>query len=368
MKFSSPDRGLVVSGAAHVVLLVAILVAFSDTKQFEDAQESIPIEMVTTQQLAQIMKGEKTEKEIKPQPTRVDKVADITETHKAPVAEAKTDVPTPPPRLRHIPDPGEDDQPPQPPQPQRQAALPPPPPRPADLPKAELKPLPPPKPDAEAIAPPPPPQRPKDEPKKVAAVTPPLPPTRPIQKPPPKPDDKFKLDEVAKIISADKSDKPSSKPKSGDETADPTPRFNPSDISRLLSKDAPQQKASTGRTLSQVASLGSPTASAAKMSPSLWGQLDAMLVEQYKKCWTYLGLGNGTYIPQIEVEYTSGGALATVPKLRNPPSDPSMRSLAQSALRAVQECNPLKIPAQYAPYYDEWKSRTVGFNPEDMAE
>ena len=360
MKLSSTDPGLVVSGIGHAALLAAMLVAFSGAKQFEDAQESIPVEMVTDQQFAQIMKGVKTEKEVRPQPTRVDKVADIAETHKVPpVVEAKTNVPTPPPRLRPVPDPGADDQP----QPAPAKAIPPEPPqRPADLPKPESKPVPPPKPDAEAILPPQPPPRPKDEPKKPS-VTPPLPPTRPVQNDQPKvkPDDKLKLDEVAKLIAA-------TKPKSGDETADPQPRLNLTEVSQMLSKETPQQKASTGRDLSRVASLGSPTASAAKMSPSLWGQLDGLMQEQYKQCWSYLGLSNGDqYIPEIKVEFTPDGALAAQPTLRNPPGDPGLRSLADSALRAVQRCNPLKIPAQYAPYYDEWKSRILRFDPQEMA-
>jgi colicin import membrane protein len=355
VKLSSGDPGLVVSGVGHAALLIAILVAFSSAKQFGDAQESIPVEMVTDQQFAEIMKGVKTEKEVKPQPLRVDKVADIAETHKVPpIVEAKTDVAPPPPRLRPTEDPGQDDQP-------QPAPVPPaPPPRPADLPKAEAKPEPPPKPDAEAIVPPQPPPRPKDEPKK-ADVSPPLPPVRPVQNDQAKPADKLKLDEVAKLIAA-------SKPKSGDETADPQPRLNLAEVSQLLSKEPPQQKASTGRELSQVASLGSPTASAAKMSPSLWGQLDGLMREQYKQCWSYLGLNDGDqYIPEIKVEFTPDGALAGQPALRNPPSDPNLRSLADSALRAVERCNPLKIPPQYAPYYDEWKSRILRFDPEEMA-
>ncbi|HWG07084.1 MAG TPA: cell envelope integrity protein TolA, partial [Beijerinckiaceae bacterium] len=154
----------------------------------------------------------------------------------------------------------------------------------------------------------------------------------------------------------------------GDETADDTPRLNLADVSQLLSKVTPQQRASTGRSLSQVASLGSPTASATKMSPSLWGQLDGLMVEQYKRCWSYLGLNPGEeYIPEITVQFTPDGALVGQPKLRNPPSDPNMRSLAESAMRAVQRCNPLQIPAQYVPYYDQWKSRVLRFDPEEMA-
>ncbi len=53
--------------------------------------------------------------------------------------------------------------------------------------------------------------------------------------------------------------------------------------------------------------------------------------------------------------------------LINPPSDPALQSLADSALRAVRRCNPLKIPDQYAPFYDQWRGRVLRFDPEEMA-
>jgi len=134
-----------------------------------------------------------------------------------------------------------------------------------------------------------------------------------------------------------------------------------------LTKEAPQRKASTGRELQQEASLGSPTASAAKMSPSLWGQLDGLLQEQYKRCWNFVGLGGQKkYVPEIHVQYAQNGSLIGQPSLLNPPSDPNLRTLADSALRAVRRCDPLHIPAQYQPYYDQWKGRIVRFDPEDM--
>ena len=40
------------------------------------------------------------------------------------------------------------------------------------------------------------------------------------------------------------------------------------------------------------------------------------------------------------------------------------RVAAESALRAVRRCNPLRIPAQYQPFYDQWKDWVVGFDPE----
>jgi colicin import membrane protein len=52
--------------------------------------------------------------------------------------------------------------------------------------------------------------------------------------------------------------------------------------------------------------------------------------------------------------------------LLNPPSDPNLRNLADSAIRAVRRCNPMHIPAAYMPYYEQWKARVVRFDPEDM--
>ena len=60
------------------------------------------------------------------------------------------------------------------------------------------------------------------------------------------------------------------------------------------------------------------------------------------------------------------GGLAAEPVLRNPTSDPALTSLATAAMNAVRECNPMKIPAQFAPYYEQWKSRTVEFRPDEM--
>ena len=103
------------------------------------------------------------------------------------------------------------------------------------------------------------------------------------------------------------------------------------------------------------------------MSPSLWGALDGFLQDQYKQCWSNLGLNPGvTYIPQVRVMYNPDGSLQGQPVLTNPPSDPALRSLADSALRAVRRCNPLKIPDQFSPYYDQWKGRVLRFDPQEL--
>ncbi|MDB5507604.1 MAG: TolA protein [Hyphomicrobiales bacterium] len=378
MKFSATEPGMIVSGVAHTAMLLATLVAFSDAPKFQEAQESVPVEVVTDAQFNEIMRGEKTAKEMKPQPPRADKVADVEESKPEKVVnEAKVDTVAPPPKAPRQPDPGEDEKP-VPLPPQRVAALPQPEPvKPEPVkPEPPLPPLPTPRPplkaepekpeppkEAEAIEPPKPPVRPREEPKKVEAPTPPKAPPKPREPPRPDPSQIAKLLEQKK---AEDAPKPASKPKSGDESSD-RPRPDPAAIAKLLSREASQQKPSTGRAINQTASIGTATANAPKMSPSLWGQLDGLLQDQYKQCWSYLGLSSGQrYIPQIKVEYNRTGALVGTPALLNPPSDPALRSLAESALRAVRRCDPLKIPAQYAPYFEQWRARILRFDPEEM--
>jgi colicin import membrane protein len=337
--------GYVLSGSAHAALLVATLLSFAQTRKFDDAQESVAIETVTDQQFNEVMKGDKTAKEVKPLP-RADKVADLAEQKPLPpVAEAKRDVPTPPPPLKREPDPGEGE----PPQPAAAKADPVKP-APVPPPRPEEKPL---EADAEAVTPKPPPhpEPPKEEPKK----------------PDYKPDQMSKLLEDLKQKEQPKQpDKAQSKPKSGDETE--MQKLDVADIKRFLSKEAAQRKPSANTQLQQVASLGAANASAAKMSPSMRDGLDDALRDQFRQCWSYIGLaGQSKYVPVVQVEYAKDGTLIGQPVLLNPPSDPAMRNLAESAMRAVRRCNPLHIPAVYQPFYDYWKGRNVRFDPDELS-
>ncbi len=345
MKFSVSEPGIVVSGVVHVTALVLLLVAFSEAKPLESVQEPVPVELVSDAEFNQVMRGEKTVKDIVPNaPPRAEKVAPVVDSQPvAPKPVAQRDVSAPPPP-----------QPPAPPPP-----VPQPPPRPVAAEPPPPPPTPPPRDvaDAEPIAPAPTPP-PKPKPPKVVEQKPaPRPEPKPIEtKPPPTPKprpEKPKFDQLAKLL---------------DQQPDDQHQFDLTDISRFLSKEAPSQKASTGREISRVKVAGSETGAAQKMAASLWDQLDGLLEDQYKQCWSYLGLDGATkYIPQIKVLFSEDGGLMGEPVLINPPSDPSMRSLAESALRAVRRCNPLRIPAQYAPYYDQWKGRVLRFDPVDMA-
>lgn len=373
MRFSRSQPGLAVSAAVHAGLLLATLIAFSDAKKFDDAQEAIPVDMLSDSQFNQIMKGEKTAKEIKTT-QRVDKVAETTETKPLPpLAEAKKDIAAPPPPVKRQ-EAEANDKPETPPPPKR-IASPPPAPEPPARP-VQQQPAPPAKPQAKAapepeeiepddaeVIKPKPPVRPKPEKQATEAPQPP-------EKPKPKDEPRLKVDEVAKLleqkkfddkaIPADsketkKSDKPPAKQRSGDETA-PKSKFNAASIANLLSHEAPQRRASTGKEMTQTASLGAPTANAQRMSPTLQAQIDSYTVEHYRKCWqASLSMNARSYVPRVEFRLTRDGALEGPPRLLNPSSEPVERSRGEQALGAVRRCSPMPIPAAFAPYYDYWR-------------
>jgi len=351
------NPGFAVSGGVHIGVLAVALFSLSQPPQFDDAQESVPVEVVSAQQFNQITKGEKTAAEVKPL-QRAEIIAERAELNpQLSPSDAPKDFSAPAPPLKRQADLGqaEPQEAPKPPDHGVASPLP----RPA---QETAKPAPKSEPVKQSVAPPP-----VNEADETAAAE--LPHPKPVA-PPKKPAPKFKPDQLAKLLDQEKRkerQKPAAKPRSGEEAAEPQQKFDPGDIANFLNKEAPQGKQASGHDLAQVASLGSPTASAAKMSPSLWDQLDGLLQEQYKRCWNFAGLGGQQkYVPEIHVQYTLDGSLVGQPVLLNPPSDPNLQALAESAMRAVRRCDPLRIPSQYQLYYDQWKGRIVRFDPEEM--
>ena len=275
---------------------------------------------------------------------------------------AKRDVPAPPSPDRKLPDPGKAEK--ALPKPQQEVVLPP------------LRAAPQPPDKATPDVPEPPLATPQPM---LAEATEPLPVPRPKFDPPKKKpkkeqtkkqEPKFKLDQVAKLLDEKKFKDPPKppKPKSGDESRDRRNKFNVDDISRLLSHEAPQRKASSDRQLEQVASLGSPTASAPTMSPTLTARMEGWFQDRFRGCWTQpITVPPGPkYVPMVRVPLNLDGSLAAAPTLLNPPSNPAWRPLAESALRAIRECDPLPVPAQFKPYYDEWRGRIVRFDDDAL--
>jgi len=240
-----------------------------------------------------------------------------------------------------------------------------------------VKPKPPsrPMPEKEAKETPQPPQKPKpkDEPKPPEEAK-----KQEVKKQEAKPKEqakqkdepRLKVDEVAKLLEkkkaaekgapseadeAKKADKPPAKPKSGDETA-PKSKFDAASIANLLSREAPQRRAATGAELTKTASLGAPTASAPRMSPTMQAQIDAYTVEHYRRCWeTALSIDAHAYVPQVELRLTRNGALEGAPRLLNPSANPVERRRGEQALGAVRRCSPMPIPPAFEAYFDYWR-------------
>ena len=146
----------------------------------------------------------------------------------------------------------------------------------------------------------------------------------------------------------------------------PAHNFDPNAIAKLIG----QGKTRDGRAEPDGAAAtpqGLPHHDAPHMSMSMASALDAWLTESYLNCWTPPpGMPDGdTYVAQIKVVFNSDGSLSGRPVLLNPPSDRAWRAHAESAMRAVRKCDPLKVPAEYMPFFDQWKVETIHFDPRE---
>ena len=76
LKLSASEPGIVVSGLVHVTAVVLLLVAFSEAKPLDNSPEPVPVEMVTDAQFNEVMRGDKTVKDVVPNaPPKADKIA-----------------------------------------------------------------------------------------------------------------------------------------------------------------------------------------------------------------------------------------------------------------------------------------------------
>jgi outer membrane biosynthesis protein TonB len=296
------DKTLAASVALHVLVIGWGVVSFS-SKAFESIpEESLPVDIISADQLAKIAAGMKSGKKENPKPL-VEKVAEAKPiedavgkiTEKAPVV---TDT-TPPPQ-----------------------------PKPVEKP-VEKKPDPP-KPVAES--------KPKEEPK-------------PIEKKPDPPT----IDPIAEALKKEEK-KPPPKPQVQAATPPPQPQkpkertFDQSKIAALLDKRDPARQATTGETLNSNAALGLSKGKAADNSAT-WG---SMFQSQVERCWKkpYGGIESQNPEAAFSIRLKRDGTLEGMPVPEGTPATPYLRVYQESALRAIIECQPYNLPAAY---FDEWK-------------
>jgi outer membrane biosynthesis protein TonB len=297
------DKTLVASVALHVLVIGWGLVSFS-SKAFESMpEESLPVDIVSADQLAKLMAGSKTGKKENPKPL-VEKVAEA----KPVDDDAVGKISDKPPIVTDT--------------------APPPQPKPVEKP-VEKKPDPP-KPVAET--------KPKEEPK-------------PIEKKPDPP----KIDPIAEALKKEEK-KPPPKPQVQAATPPPQPTkpkersFDQTKIAALLDKRDPTRQAVTGETLNSNASLGLSKGKAADNSGT-WGR---MFQDQVERCWKKPYGGIESQNPEIafEIKLKRDGTLEAPPVPEGSPATPYLRVYQESAMRAIIECQPYNLPAAY---FEEWK-------------
>jgi hypothetical protein len=102
-----------------------------------------------------------------------------------------------------------------------------------------------------------------------------------------------------------------------------------------------------------------------RMTASQEASLDAWMIKTYLGCWKPPAQPANTdpYVARVRLVFKPDGSLLKPPKLVNPPSDPVQKPQAKSALQAVKACDPLPMPAQYRSFYEEWRIKTIHFDP-----
>ena len=295
------DKTVLASVALHVFVLGWVMLSFS-TKALEmPPEESVAVDVIEAKDLSKVMAGIKTGKKENPKPL-VEKVAEA-----KPVDDTVGKISEKPPVVTETA-----------PQPQ---------------PKAEEKPVEK-KPDPPKVV-----EKPKEEPK-------------PVEKKP-----EQKVDQIGDTIKKEEVKKPPPPPKPVQAKPPEPPKqriverhFDQSQIAALLDKRDPTRQATTGDTMNSNAALGTAKGTAADNSAT-WG---AMFQRQVERCWKKPYGGIESQKPEVAfaIRLKRDGTLEGSPVPEGTPATPFLRVYQESALRAIIECQPYKLPAAM---YDEWK-------------
>ena len=302
--------GAIISGLLHVGILILVIIGLPGILQSERV-EMVPIsvEVVSIEELSKLQ-----EKKTPPKPEAKKPLP------KKPEPPRTSKKPPPPPPTKAPP-------PPEPPKPEPK----PPEPKPPEV-KPEPVPKPKPKPKADPVpkpkAKPAPPKKPETQ---VAAKTPPAPKPKRKPKPPPKPDE---FQSLLKNLAKDR---------------------------RAVEKaraDAP------AKVVKQVDEKPKRSALQARMMAASLAQ---SVNRQVTLCWSIpAGAKDAANMSvAIRIRLNADGTLGAAPEVedtRRFGSDTSFRVVAESALRALRICAPLKLPYDQ---YDLWKDIIFTFDPKE---
>ena len=310
------DKTLVASVALHVLVIGWGLVSFS-SKAFESMpEESLPVDIISSDQLAKMVAGMKSGKKENPKPL-VEKVAEA-----RPVDDAVGKITEKPPVVTDT--------------------APPPQPKPADKP-VEKKPEPP-KPVAES--------KPKEEPK-------------PVEKKPDPP----KIDPIAEALKKEEKKPPPKPPVQAAKPPEPAkPKaertFDQSKIAALLDKRDPTRQAVTGDTLNSNAAVGLAKGNADAIVATWKGAF----VTAVRRCFNfpYNGRDADQFEVDIDIQLRRDGTVASAPVIIavRGPSNSVGAAMGESARRAIEQCQAYTfLPKEQ---YDTWKYIPMTFGLKDL--
>ena len=182
------------------------------------------------------------------------------------------------------------------------------------------------------------------------------------KQPPPKPDP---------IAEALKKEQTKPEPKK-EEAKVPTPphrpdppkpqaKYDPVRIAALLDKRDAQRQTSLGEIINHTPTLGTPKGAAPTLSAN---EIDALRA-QIRRCWNPpAGAANAQDLRvEMNVKLRIDGSLAAQPVLLERGTTPYFQVFAESALRAVERCQPYSLPAAK---YEVWKDIDLGFRLDDL--
>jgi outer membrane biosynthesis protein TonB len=192
---------------------------------------------------------------------------------------------------------------------------------------------------------------------KAPVVTETAPPPQPKveEKPVEKKPDPPKVDPIGETLKKEEK-KPPPKPVQAAKPPEPQKQriverhFDQNQIAALLDKRDPSRQATTGDTLNSNAALGLSKGAAADNSAT-WG---SMFQRQVERCWKkpYGGIESQKPEAAFAIRLKRDGTLEGSPVPEGVPATPFLRVYQESALRAIIECQPYKLPAAL---YEEWK-------------
>jgi colicin import membrane protein len=141
----------------------------------------------------------------------------------------------------------------------------------------------------------------------------------------------------------------------------PQPKFDAVRIAALLDKRDPQRQTSLGEIINHTPTLGSPKGTAPTLSQN---EIDALRA-QIRRCWNPpAGASDAANLRvEMNVKLRMDGSLAAAPVLLERASSPYFQVFAESALRAVERCQPYNLPVAK---YEVWKDIDLGFRLDDL--